>query len=1011
MSSFLKYWKSGFAAVLIVLGARATALAQNPTFSLEGVVSRRAAGGAAGRDRHDPEHLDRPDPRRRPPTTTAATSSRALPPEGRYGCRSRSAGFATEVRENLRFNAGQRAVLNFTLKLSTVQETVTVAGESPMVQTTSAEVTSTIDHTAFENLPVKERNYFRLLTLDSNVVAAGTGSNAVNVGGGEVWNFGTYVDGTNNHSKWLTLQRAPQLGSSGFAIETVKEVQLITNQFSAEFGGHSAGVASMITKSGTNEVNGSAFVMVRPGDWDATPPLAPIVNGEKVKAPYNQQQFGGTVGGPIVKDKVVLLRQLRAAPRAKPGGRHRPRGVRARRADAGRRAPGPRQGRPPLLREELARRALQHGALEEGQRERRPQPAGHRLHLGQQRRHRARHVPRPSSRPDAERSARPVLALYRSPRREMRLRVDSARRATRPSGGYDHGTWGVLPEETYDIVDTVSLWTGNHSMKTGASFTYDVTEQLYPAAAERRLHVSPARRPWRRTRSSSQQSFALVPEARLMFPKAYVIAGFFQDDWRVRNNLTLNLGLRYDVEIIKDIPDWPAGTDKNNLDPRVGFAWDPKGDQKWAVRGGFGGFTQQHPIFTIVKGGVGGRNGQVTLSLAADRSAVPDVPERAAGVPAGSGAAGAQHPGDLARPRERARVDGELGFQHQLGARTSVAVDANINRGVKHGFLDMNAPAPIPKDSSTRRSARIPNAIVRTQAQADATRPIVPGPNGFRHMDVLTNEGRSWYQGVRFAVQHRTAPLILDGVVHALEVRGSAEPLVLAGEQPRSRARSRSDRRRHAAQPRDQRHVEHPGSGPILERLAAERGDAQPERHAVHHPLCRRPVGYGAGVGAACNSRGCQPSTPGRPQHGARHVHQLRRPHDGASSSRSAPTASRSAPTCSTCSTTRTCSPAATSTWSATRGSGEHTGGADVLPGRQFQFARRIGSDHAKSRDVETFRRCSRSSLSVARLVSAAALRADAVAITGRASACRPSSATSSSRSIRRRRRARRRTS
>ena len=56
-----------------------------------------------------------------------------------------------------------------------------------------------------------------------------------------------------------------------------------------------------------------------------------------------------------------------------------------------------------------------------------------------------------------------------------------------------------------------------------------------------------------------------------MFPKAYVIGTFFQDDWRVRNNLTLNLGLRYDVEIIKDIPDWPAGTDKNNLDPRVGL--------------------------------------------------------------------------------------------------------------------------------------------------------------------------------------------------------------------------------------------------------------------------------------------------------------------------------------------------------------------------------------------------------------------------------------------------------
>ena len=175
-----------------------------------------------------------------------------------------------------------------------MQETITVAGDAPIVQTTSSEVSTTIDQTAFEKLPVKERNYFRLLTLDSNVVATGTGSNAVNVGGGEVWNFGTYVDGTNNHSKWLTLQRAPQLGSSGFAIETVKEVQIITNQFSAEFGGHSAGVASMITKTGTNDVQRLGLRDGPARRLDAAPPLAPIVNGEKIKAPYNQQQFGGT---------------------------------------------------------------------------------------------------------------------------------------------------------------------------------------------------------------------------------------------------------------------------------------------------------------------------------------------------------------------------------------------------------------------------------------------------------------------------------------------------------------------------------------------------------------------------------------------------------------------------------------------------------------------------------------------------------------------------------------------
>ena len=107
-------------------------------------------------------------------------------------------------------------------------------------------------------------------------------------------------------------------------------------------------------------------------------------------------------------------------------------------------------------------------------------------------------------------------------------------------------------------------------------------------------------------------------------------------------------------------------------------------------------------------------------------------------------------------------------------------MDFNINRGVKHGFLDMNAPAPIPKDQLNAALSANPSAIVRTPAQADLTRPNVPGPNGFRHMDVLTNEGRSWYQGVRFSGAHRTGAVGRDRVVHVFERRGHVESLVLA---------------------------------------------------------------------------------------------------------------------------------------------------------------------------------------------------------------------------------------
>lgn len=842
------------ACIGFLLCAPGAALAQNPTFALEGVVEdaqQAVLPGATVTVQNVSTGLNR--------TVTSDERGRfvirALPPEGRYRIQVELPGFATEVRENLAFNAGQQVVLNFTLRLSTVQETITVAGDAPLVQTTSAEVSSTIDQRSFENLPVKERNYFRLLTLDSNVVAAGTGSNAVNVGGGEVWNFGTYVDGTNNHSKWLTLQRAPQLGSSGFAIETVKEVQLITNQFSAEFGGHSAGVASMVTKSGTNAVNGSAFLMVRPGDWDARQPLAPA------KTPYNQQQFGGTIGGPLVRDKVFYFGSYERR-------RERSSVTVTSRADFGRIVPTPADEHQGHFKGDV-RFSEKHslGVRYNMVRWKKDNESGglslpgtgfiwdnnvDTVHgnfltvvsdrfLNEVRGQYSRYVDRRAAKCDC---------------------VSIQRQGYSIEGGYDQGTWGVLPEQTYDVSNTTSLWMGNHTIKTGASFTYDVTEQLFHPL-QNGVYTFSGAPTVAATPFRYQQSFALTPEARLMFPKAYVIATFLQDDWRVRNNLTLNLGVRYDVEIIEDIPDWPAGTDADNVDPRVGFAWDPTGDQRWSIRGGFGRFTQQHPIFTIVKGGVGGRNGQVTVLLTPTDPLFPAFPNPLPAFP----------PGAVLPPRSIQEISPDLenehawnasfGFQRQIGTRTAIQVDANINRGTKHGFLDMNQPTPIPKDVLNAALSANPNAIVRTQAQADATRPITPGPNGFRHMDLLTNEGRFWYEGVRVAMQHRTEPL----QVSVSYTRSSSEDRLNHWFSPEDSSDPELDRGPTGASTPHNLVTSAmwnvPGGGPFLGgwRLSMVSHHQSGSPYSIRY--AGDPTGAGVGLNAACNSRGCQASRPG----------------------------------------------------------------------------------------------------------------------------------------------------
>ena len=176
------------------------------------------------------------------------------------------------------------------------------------------------------------------------------------------------------------------------------------------------------------------------------------------------------------------------------------------------------------------------------------------------------------------------------------------------------------------------------------------------------------------------------------------------------------------------------------------------------MRGGVGRFTQQYAIFTIVKGGVGGRNGQVTLTLVPTDPLFPVFPNALPAFP----------PGAVLPPRDIQEISpdlenehawtGNIGFQRQLGPRTSLAVDANINRGVETGFLDMNQAQPIPKD--VLNAALAPNRPHHPHP-GRPTPANRPGPNGFRRMDLLTNEGRSWYQGVRIAVHHRTAPLIL----------------------------------------------------------------------------------------------------------------------------------------------------------------------------------------------------------------------------------------------------------
>ena len=426
MSISWKNWRRGFAALLIALGAHATAFAQTPTFSLEGVVSdaqQAVLPGATVTITNTATGLTR--------TVVTDAGGRyvitSMPTEGRYRVQVELTGFANAVREDIVFNAGQRALINFSLRLSTVQETITVAGDAPIVQTTSSEV-STHDRSP------GVRN------------AAGEGAQLLPAADARL------ERGRERHG----LQRPQRRRPGSVELRHLRG----WHQQPLEVADAAARAAARVERLRDRDGQGSA-AHHQPVLGRVRRPLRRRVEHDHQDRHQRVQRLGvrddparRSGRGPAAgADRQRREGQGAVQPAAV--RRHRP----AARSSATRcsssaatsgvasaarwwsppsRLAGPivptpadeHQGHAKIdmrfNERQLARRPLQHGPLEQGQRERRPQPAGHRLHLGQQRRHGARHVHDDLLRQGAERGSRPVLALHRSPRREVRVRVDRA---------------------------------------------------------------------------------------------------------------------------------------------------------------------------------------------------------------------------------------------------------------------------------------------------------------------------------------------------------------------------------------------------------------------------------------------------------------------------------------------------------------------------------------------------------------------------------------------------------
>jgi hypothetical protein len=237
-------------------------------------------------------------------------------PIGNYEVTGQQSGFQTEVRSGITLTVGREAVVNLGLRVGQVNERVLVTGEAPLVESTTATISSLVDERTIRDLPLNGRSYDRLALFQPGVVIPGAGQASAafdfgtgqrfNVTGSRAYANAFLLDGTiiNDHANGTPGGAA----GTNLGVDGIQEFKINTSVSPAEYGRSSGGVISAVTRSGTNSVHGSAFEFIRNNALDSPGYFDEVIHGGNGSiAPYRRNQFGGALGGPIKKDKTFFF--------------------------------------------------------------------------------------------------------------------------------------------------------------------------------------------------------------------------------------------------------------------------------------------------------------------------------------------------------------------------------------------------------------------------------------------------------------------------------------------------------------------------------------------------------------------------------------------------------------------------------------------------------------------------------------------------------------------------------
>ncbi len=304
--------RANWIALVLFLAGSSAVMAQLPTATILG-VAKDASGAVVTDVKVTARSLETGQART---VQSGSDGSYRIPalPVGSYEVRAEHQGFRTDIHSGLMLTVGQEAVVNFTLQVGGVEQQVVVSSEAPLVDTTASSLGGLVSEQKVADLPLNGRNYMDLTLLEPGVNQhRNLGANPSAQG---LW-FSS--NGAPVHSNNYLLDGAPTSNLQGvnsasaagytLGVDGIREYRVITNNFSAEYGMSMGSQVMVLSKSGTNQWHGDIFEYLRNSALDARnyfDTIDPNITGGRRLPQFQRNNFGGSFGGPIKKDKTFF---------------------------------------------------------------------------------------------------------------------------------------------------------------------------------------------------------------------------------------------------------------------------------------------------------------------------------------------------------------------------------------------------------------------------------------------------------------------------------------------------------------------------------------------------------------------------------------------------------------------------------------------------------------------------------------------------------------------------------